>query len=351
MRLFKKKDSRHSLLGVDIGTGGLKLAEVAMEHGRGQLMTYVYTEPNDRPAAYSVDEPERLADLVKNVYAVCGATAKKVICSLPQHLVFDAVITVAANKDVQTFRRRVENEAAKLAPRPLSEMILDVTPLDDGKSPQRRVLVTGAPKVLIQKYVETFKRLKLSLVAVETEAFALTRSLVGRDLSTVLLIDLGAHRTNLHVVEKGVPVLSRSVNVGGAAVTERLAEQLSMPIKDAEQIKLDLSRQSAGEPPPAVQTILQPILHEVAYLNRLLTERSAAEAIRVEKVILSGGSSSLPGLAVLLTSKLNINVYVGNPFARLLTPSALKPVLDEIGPRLAIAVGLAMRETNEKSSL
>jgi hypothetical protein len=41
---------------------------------------------------------------------------------------------------------------------------------------------------------------------------------------------------------------------------------------------------------------------------------------------------------------LNINVYIGDPWARIITPEELRPLLDEIGPRLSVAVGLAMRE-------
>ena len=109
-------------------------------------------------------------------------------------------------------------------------------------------------------------------------------------------------------------------------------------------MKMDLSKAGTKEVPPAAELILQPILNEISYTFRLLTERGMNSGSRVEKIIVTGGSSALPGIVPYLTQKLNLNVYLGDPFARVTIPEALRPVLDEIGPRMAITVGLAMRD-------
>ena len=44
-----------------------------------------------------------------------------------------------------------------------------------------------------------------------------------------------------------------------------------------------------------------------------------------------------------LENALNIQVIIGNPWFRVSYPKELQPVLSEVGPRLAIAIGLAMR--------
>ena len=45
-----------------------------------------------------------------------------------------------------------------------------------------------------------------------------------------------------------------------------------------------------------------------------------------------------------LKESLNMNVYRGDPWARVVFAEDLRPVLDEIGPRMAVSIGLAMRE-------
>jgi len=66
--------------------------------------------------------------------------------------------------------------------------------------------------------------------------------------------------------------------------------------------------------------------------------------VKLQKVILSGASARLLGLTSYMAEKLGIDVIIGDPFARITYPEALKPILIELGPSLAVAVGLALRE-------
>ena len=64
----------------------------------------------------------------------------------------------------------------------------------------------------------------------------------------------------------------------------------------------------------------------------------------MKKIVLTGGSSGLPQLAPTIASQLNIKTYLGDPWARVACPSGLRSVLDDIGPRFSVAIGLAMRD-------
>jgi len=41
---------------------------------------------------------------------------------------------------------------------------------------------------------------------------------------------------------------------------------------------------------------------------------------------------------------MNVNAYLGDPWARVVYPQDLRPILDEIGPRFAVSIGCAMRD-------
>jgi hypothetical protein len=45
-----------------------------------------------------------------------------------------------------------------------------------------------------------------------------------------------------------------------------------------------------------------------------------------------------------MTQLMNVNAYLGDPWARVIYPQDLRPVLDEIGSRFTIALGCAMRD-------
>jgi type IV pilus assembly protein PilM len=202
---------------------------------------------------------------------------------------------------------------------------------------------------MVQKYVTVFGRAGLQLVSLETETLALIRSLIGKDRSTTMLVDIGAARTNIIIVENGIPYVTRSVDMGGATLTRAMSKALSMDIKAAEEMKTDIKSVSSiypGEGMPKIfETTMAPMVTELQYSMNLYTGQAAeGEDKRVEKIILTGGTAALPALAGYFSSQLNMKAYVGDPWARVAYPEELRPVLDEIGMRFSVAVGLAMSE-------
>ena len=106
-----------------------------------------------------------------------------------------------------------------------------------------RILLTAAPKALVRKYLTLFREAGLTLLALDTEAFSLVRSLVGADPATVMLVDLDFTVTNIMIVQNGIPYLNRSINVGGLTITKAIASALNVNLDRA-----DLeARRAAGE--------------------------------------------------------------------------------------------------------
>lgn len=375
MGLFGGKGP-HTYLGVDIGASGLKLVELANERGRAKLMTYGYTERKPgQPALSPFDDTKATGELLAKLCKQSGTKGTKVMAALPLSSVFSAIVSVPRRKTEKEMQPLVEAQVAKLTPIPLTEMVTYSTFIDGIKGaggaegargkkkeepkpgdakPEKpsdhvRVLVTGAAKSLVQKYIEIFRAAKLELQAIDTEAFALVRSLIGKDKSPIAILDIGGTRTNVTIVEKGVPVLTRSINIGGNAVTRRVMDQMSVPEAEAEQIKMDLGNMAGastgvGGLPAVLDAVMQPMLNEIRYAFQLYAGMELTEFKKVEKIVLTGGSSHLPRIVEFLKESLNMNVYRGDPWARVVFPEDLRPVLDEIGPRMAIAIGLGMRE-------
>ncbi len=358
----------HTYLGVDIGTSGLKVVELSTEKGRAKVMTYGYSERQPGQPVYSpFDDPkgtgERLAALCKKA----GVRGTKVMAALPLSSVFSTIVSVPKRKHEKEMQPLVDAQVAKLTPMPLSEMVTSTTFIDGMKgskgsegtkgteekikaSDHVRVLVTGAAKSLVQKYIEIFKVAKLDLTALDTESFALVRSLIGKDKSPIAILDIGGASTSITIVEKGIPVLSRSIGIAGNNVTRRIMDQMSIEETEAEQIKQDLMTVVGTAPggigglPAVLDAVMQPLLTEIRYAFQLYAGMELCEYKKVEKIVVTGGSSHLPRIVEFLKESLNMNVYRGDPWARVVFAEDLRPVLDEIGPRMSVAIGLAMRE-------
>lgn len=331
-------------MGIDIGAAGVKIAELANAGGRAKLITYAFADrPIEELGANPLDKPAELAELIKKMMVKARTTTKKAVAALPIYSVFSSVVNVpaATGKELQA---AIEAQAKKLIPVPFENLILDwkqLPPADGADKKNALILITGATKDLVNKYLQVFKLAGLELLSIETEAFALIRSLVGRDVATTLLVDIGAVRTNLVVVERGVPVLARSIDIGGISFTRAIAERIGGPVAQAEQMKTDratLSRMmTTGSAPPGFDAILETVRNEIKYVSNLYAKG-------IEKVVLTGGSAALPEIAEAAGAALSVRAFLGDPWARVIYPLPLKPTLDAIGPRFSVSIGLAMRE-------
>lgn len=373
MGLFGKKQQEvPGLIGVDIGAGGMKAVELIPEKGRVRLATYGFADRKQVNKTLLLDSPKEAAMILARIVRESDMKSKRANASLPSQSIFHAIITIPRPKTVkEDIKMAIESQVRKLSPIPIEEMILDSTVIDkhllpktgetekkiqqaqsgdlEPESKHIRVLVSGAPKDLVAKYVEVFKIAKLELVSLETEAFALIRSLVGRDKARIMIVDIGYERTNITIVNEGIPFLHRSIKAGGINVTEMMAKQMGVALDVAEQAKRDLSFSfNKTKLPDSLKEAMMPILHEVRYALELYAGQDFHTHTSVEKIIVTGGSAQLPQIDTFLSEALDVSVYLGDPWARIIAPQGLRPVLDEIGSRFAVSIGLAMKDLEKK---
>ena len=373
MGLFGAK--KISYIGADLGVGGLKLVELRNEKGRARLVTYGFTErlPDVQPAN-PVDDPKGTAEILRNICKKARVTTVKTVASLPIASVFSSVITIPKGTPKEQ-DEAIQQQARKLIPVPLEEMVLDPKIInqpeiskdkpavekearaaagakDEKKDAPKtvQVLITGASRAMVMKYFNTLKMAGLEPISLESETFGLIRSIVGKDRSTTMIVDMGAARTNIIIVENGIPFVTRSLDMGGVAFTKAMSRAMSLDIKAAEQMKCDIKSVSTLYPgeglPKIFEMTVAPLLTELQYSMNLYSgqQQEGQSSKRIEKIILTGGSAALPQLVDYFAKQLNIRVYAGDPWARVVYPDGLRPILDEIGYRFAVATGLAMRD-------
>lgn len=365
MGLFSKKSA--GILGIDVGASAVKLVELTREAGRARLRTYGFTE---RKESGGSDDPrietQAMGAMIRELKRQSGAHASTVIASLPTFSVFSSIITLP-EMPKKELPNAIRWEAKKLVPFPLEEVMLNWEILPDAflaekagapapkttdavtaspvivsseKKKSIAVLITAAQKKLVEQYVGIFKAAGLTLQSLETEAFAIVRSLVGGDRSTIMIVDIGARNTDLSIIDAGVPVLNRSMEFGGNTFTDAMTKTTKLSWNQAEQLKRDVSRLATQDMTKTLEPLFAPLVNEVHYTLGLYQTRNGS---RIEKIILTGGSGLLFNLASYMTSRFNLTVTVGDPWARVATPIDLAPVLSDVGSRMSVAVGLAMR--------
>ena len=126
-------------------------------------------------------------------------------------------------------------------------------------------------------------------------------------------------------------------------ITKAIMNSMNVNLDRAEQFKRDFGLMSGANRsvPNTIQNALNPMINEIKYVFDLYQRQGNA---KIEKIVLAGGSSFLPNLPSYLAQLLNLPVIIGDPWDRIVYPMDLKPVLQEIGPRMAASIGLAMRD-------
>jgi type IV pilus assembly protein PilM len=356
-----------SYLGIDIGMGSIKIVEIKNEKGKPKLVTYGFIEHGvDIVHDNSEEAKKRVADLILKICEKAQVSTQKVIAGLPTFSVFNSIINLPliSNKDLPS---AIKWEAKKFIPMPIEEVILDWKILKE-ESPKKneinnkdksqssvpmekikktkglRIFLTVASRSLIKKIADIFKQINFELLSLETASFALTRSLIGYDLNPIMIVDIGAAITSVIIVEKNIPILNRSINIGGVSVTQAIANSLNINLKRAEQFKRDIGISNVSTQDGTsriIQSILDNIINEIRYTIELYEHQNLK---KIEKIILTGGSAYLPNLPDFFSNILKKKVYIGDPWFRVIYPLELKPALEEIAPRLSTAIGLAIRE-------
>lgn len=369
-----------SYLGVDLGAGGIKIVELKQEKKRPILHTYGLTsttqdihslfnnkltnhtntlgstiQPNEAvksSGAIDNSQVEKYAKLLKAVCAGAKTVSKTAVVSLPVSVLFHAVINLPPMKK-EELDKVLRAEVKKLLNRPVDEMVLDYQVLKDaGNAKTQRVLINAVPKELVMFYTQVFKLAGLTLESLEPESVALERSLIGRDQSVAMIVDMGAERTNFYIIDQSAAITHNSTELGGERINKILADTLKIKDSMVEQLKHDyfgsLINRSGSQLTKEkflnlFYPVVDPIVKEIEYGFDLYLKQVGNETKRPEKIILTGGASFMPYLADHISEIFKIKCYVGDPWGRVVYQDGLKPLLRQVGPRMSVALGLALR--------
>ncbi|HWG95097.1 MAG TPA: type IV pilus assembly protein PilM, partial [Mycobacteriales bacterium] len=257
---------------------------------------------------------------------------------------------------VDELRASLAFQVQDYIPMPVEQAILDFHPLEEfaseNGSRMLRVLLVAAARDMVDSAVVAVQSAGLEPVMVDLTSFAVLRSLYRPSamgaLEAEALVDVGASVTNIVVHQGGVPRFVRILLMGGADITDAVAERLGVPADQAESVKQTTGLAGVAgmaEAHPANRAIEQTGGAFVEEVRSSLDYYAAQPgASRVGKVVLSGGGSRLGGLVERLSTATRLPVEVAHPMAslRLGKTGLTDDQLAYVEPMVTVPVGLAM---------
>jgi len=307
-------------IGLDIGTYSIKLVKLKR---RGKNFSVVDFGAAYNPVGQVIPadgrQQQQLAVAVKKLVTEHKISGESLVMALPDTAAFTNVITMPALSDTE-LSSAIKWEAEQHVPVPLDQVNLEYEvlyrPKKRGTSEKMEILLVAAQKNMIKGYVALAEAVGIEVKALETEVIAAIRSLFRReDQSISLVCHFGATSVGLAVVHLSRLAMTHSVPVAGLALTRAIESGLGLDASRAEEYKRTYGLDGAqleGKVRGAMLPVMERVLSEIRKtLQFFATQRSG---VAVQRVILSGGSAHLPGLATYMAELLALEVVVGNPF-------------------------------------
>lgn len=353
----------NSAVGVDIGTSAIKVVEIKKKGGKAVLETYgaIALGPYaDQEAGQVTNLPiEKTVAALKEVLTQSGVNGKDMALAVPIQSSLIFTLELPAKLSPKEIDSIVPTEARKYIPLPINEVSVDyfVLPKKEESFEEMNtgvptaasevkisVLVVATQNDAVAKARSIVSECGASASFFEIEIFSSIRSNFEHELSPVLLMDFGASRTKLAIVEFGMIKNYHTVNRGSAEITNAIATSLNIPFPEAEKMKKEFGL--FGN--PAEKSLVDIIKTHIDYIfsetNSALMSYEKKYNKTVSKIIFTGGGALLKGLKETAADNFRAEIEIGQPFSKVGAPAFLEKVLATMGPEFAVALGLALRK-------
>lgn len=340
---------RNSFVGIDLGTSSVKVVELSYKKDRIYLENYGWVDTGLNPKVETSNREvysnfdQRLRAYLQKLVKALNVEKKQAFISIPGYNGLINLIDLPFMKK-EDLDRAIQFEARKYIPSSLDEVVLswDVILREEGGQKRFQVVLMAAPKNEVIKYQNLVKEAGLNTNVIELEIFSLVRSLIGDDNGSHIIIDMGARATNMILYDKNVLRLSRSIDTGGYDVTTTIADNLNVSRSRAESLKKEKGDLLGDKDFSLIIPSLELIVNEA---KRVI---NTYKTVRVDSIILSGGTAKLKGIDDYFTKHTGIKTVLGDPWRKIIIrPELEKIVKEELGSAYAVAVGLALRGTED----
>lgn len=340
------------IVGVDIGSESIRAVEVSDAGGSQPTIVRYHEVALPEGAAKSGDvlEVHSVASALQRLWVDGGFKSKDVVLGMGNQRVLARNLTVP-KMTMKQIRESLPFQVQEMLPVPVSEAILDFYPVAEETSengPVIRGLLVAAVKEAVMANVTAAQLAGLKPVAVDLIPFALSRvHLRGSSAAgTVALIDVGSTTINVVIATDGVPQFVRIIPAGSDEISSALIAKLGMTPATAEQAKRAIGVVTAGVSPEH-RPVLEVIYEVTGQLlnglrNTLNYFVNAHQYDSIDRIILSGGGSRMPGFEAALAELTHVPVSMDTGFRDLKLARTMDSADVAARADMTVALGLAL---------
>lgn len=346
-------------LGLDLGGGSLKLAQVSWGRAGVRLETLAWVPlPMGAVADGVVHRPEEVAAVIRTVLRALGIRQRWATACVGGPAVLVRPLTLPALPP-QELQEAMRYEAPQYLPIAADDLVydFDVLPSQGGAGGQVAVFLAGTHRRVAESHLSACAPAGLRLLALDLDCLCALRALAaaGHAMaapgSALVVLDCGEEGLGLTIFYEGAPVLNRTIPGGVARLRDAVAAALDLSLPEA-QSRLVAEGLLGGAVAAGARHWLEGAAEAVGRSVEffLIQHRGA----RLDRVFLTGPWAGLPGLDRSLAAYLleHVGPQLEDPTALrvqvadltgLPAVPAVADLLPLAGPALVAAVGAALR--------
>ena len=336
-----------SFFGLDIGTTGIRIVELRGSGPTRSLVKYAYV-PIDVKMAQSDSkaDQQKLAQVLSNLVSEARLSTRNVAVGLPSSKVFTTV-TDFDRIPQSEMANAIRYQAESLIPTPPAESKIDWAVIGDSPNDKMKVeiLLSSVSNGYIEQRLDMIESIGLNVIAFEPDNTALPRALVPTGTTAPqLIIDMGQLSTDLVITMADAPRLTRSIPTGVEAVIRSATQNLNIDDKQAQQFvyKFGVSKDKLeGQVYQAIIGTIDLLVSEIDKSVKFFQTRYPE--VPIERMIVTGGASTIPEFPLYLANKFGVNVEIGNAWRNVAFAAVRQNELLAVSNQFGVAVGLAER--------
>lgn len=334
--------------GLDIGTSALRVVQLKKSAQKKELVHFgqLAVAASVAAAATPADK-QALSKAIAEVVKQAGISAKNATASLPSSKVFTTVIDLDKLAP-EELAKTINYQAESFIPTPLASSKIDWTIIGPtpGNDKKVEVLLSSIENSVAEDRLKVIEEAGFNVLALEPDSLALSRALIVENESQPqMVLDIDGLSTDLVITIAGIPRLVRTIQLGWGTIVRAAAQNMAVQDAAAQEyvFKFGLNREGMeGRVYNAIIGTVDVLVAEIQKSIQFFQARYGASA-PLQKIIVTGGASTLPLFPLYIANKLNANVEIGNSWRNVTYPPARQNDLLAVSNSFAVAAGLAER--------
>jgi type IV pilus assembly protein PilM len=361
LAMFTTSKKPQSIVGLDIESGSIAATEVKANGSRSVSHTAIAPLAPGIVNEGEVLDAEALSSVLRSLFAE-HKLGKAVRLGIANQRVVVRTLQLPLIEDEKEIDSAVRFRAQDQIPMPLDQAVLDHRVVSRDKGPegdrQMEVIAVAARRDMVVALLGALRKAGLKPVGIDLSAFGMIRALDpgltvppavadaedGQIQTTTLYCYLG-DITNLAVARGSQCLFTRVAPFGMESIAQRVAERAELSLEDARDSVLDVGLEEpiesfAGDAnAQATRDALEQGSTKLIDELRLSIDFYSAQegAAGIERVVLCGPGSSVPGLPERIQVALGLGIEV-------MLPAALRGLDAEDAARLTVSYGLAIED-------